>query len=124
MEAAHPPTFLEQFLYLQSTIYLILSGALLTSIMLLAGHNTKLVHVMVALLAVTEPLVWGLMLWVMGRGDIMEGIQACFVRGEWTADMKVMFVGSGVTGTIKVAYLLGLFGKDRIPDGDRKVKGS
>lgn len=114
---------MEQFLTVQSTIYLVLSGALLTTIMLLAGQNVKLVRVMIAELAAVDPLFWALILWTVGGGDVVEGAQACFVRGEWTTELKTMFAGSTVTCSIKVAYLLGLFGKDRVTDDSGKTKG-
>jgi hypothetical protein len=106
------PNVSEQFAILQAAIYLLLSGIMLSAIMLLAGQNRRLVHVMVAALALTDPLLWMAMFWVMGRGSLVEGLQACLVRGEWSAQLRGMFLGPAVTFSIKIAYLVGLLGRD------------
>ena len=109
----HLPSVTEQFALLQAAVYLLLSGIMLSAIMLLAGKNRRLVHVMVAALALTDPLLWLATLWVMGEGSISEGMQGLFVKGEWSAQLRGMFIGPAVTFTVKIAYLAGLLGRDK-----------
>jgi len=113
INTAHLPSVTEQFALLQAAVYLLLSGIMLSAIMLLAGKIRLLVHVMVASLALTDPLLWLAMFWIMGRGNISEGMQALFVRGKWTAQLRGMFIGPAVTFTVKIAYLAGLLGRDK-----------
>jgi len=94
---------------------------MLLAVMLYGNGSPRLVHATVAALAVVDPPHWLGMLYVMGRGSILEGTSAV-MRGEWTPEMRTLFLLPVVTCAMKVSYLLGLWGPDRVTK-EMKRKG-
>lgn len=52
----------------------------------------------------------GLLSWTA----VSAGWQRCMRDGNWTSGMKGMFGAPFVTTAVKIAYLVGVFGKDRV----------
>lgn len=142
IQAVQELSALDQLFILQTSSYILLAGLMLLSVMLYGGDNPRLIHATVASLSVVDVALWASMLWVIGYhsgtlstdgkgpvglmdlwvSPVVEGVRACFIRGEATSQMYMVFGGSGTTFAIKVGYLLGLFGKDRIVDEKLKKR--
>ncbi|CAD0113565.1 unnamed protein product [Aureobasidium uvarum] len=108
---SHPTLATEHFLALQAGSMMLLAGLLLTVIMW-TSNEIKTIRLTIMVLAASDIPHWIFGAWCLGP--------LAFEPSSWSAEMKAYMGVPVVTFSIKVAYLLGLFGRDNIVEKARK----
>jgi hypothetical protein len=107
----HPTLPTEHFLALQAGSMMALAGLLLTIIMW-TSNEIKTVRLTIMVLAASDIPHWIFGAWCLGP--------LAFEPSNWSAEMKAYMGVPAVTFLIKVAYLLGLLGRDQVTQKVRK----
>ncbi|KAI4728568.1 hypothetical protein E4T49_03639 [Aureobasidium sp. EXF-10728] len=108
---SHATLATEHFLALQAGSMMLLAGLLLTIIMW-TSDEIKTIRLTIMVLAASDIPHWIFGAWCLGP--------LAFEPSTWSAEMKAYMGVPAVTFLIKVAYLLGWFGRDQIAEKARK----
>lgn len=111
--APHPPLPTEHFLALQAGSMMLLSAALLATIMW-TSTEIKVIRAAVWVLAVSDVPHWVLGFWCLG--DLK------WEWGGWSGEMRAFMGVPVLTFGVKVMYLLGWLGGDCVGGGDGEKK--
>ena len=107
----HPTLPTEHFLALQAGSMMALAGLLLTIIMW-TSNEIRAIRLTIMVLAASDIPHWVFGAWCLGP--------LAFEPSSWSAEMKAYMGVPVVTFLIKVAYLMGWLGRDRVTEKVRK----
>jgi hypothetical protein len=107
----HPTLPTEHFLALQAASMMALAGLLLAIIMW-TSNEIKPIRLTIMVLAASDIPHWVFGAWCLGP--------LAFAPSSWSTEMKAYMGVPVVTFLIKVAYLLGLLGRDQVTGKVRK----
>ncbi|KAJ5703560.1 hypothetical protein N7493_011485 [Penicillium malachiteum] len=109
------PSPLEHLLALQTASIMFLVVCISTAVMLYAT-NARVVHGLVLSYAIADIPHWASLLYVLGRDGLSQW-------GTWDTSLWLQFFIPMLTMGIKVGYLTGAFGPDRVDsEGNAKEK--